>query len=255
MAVRDIIIRRGSRGKEVKEGPALLFGPTSDRRHRVGSDVDRVTGDVDLYEINSSPCGIPGEGGTPPGNYFWVISPWKEKGFTKYIRAIRWVSVIILRADGTPELLFRKSTPATDRKFVIQAPGGVPFEVKTGERLFLSVERLGGTSCIQYMLSLDADVVGSDGNMLPEGGDNCWKPDGGVNNPDGGTNTLLPGGGGNLRPDGGGTNTLLPEGGGHEGGSDIPPIGGGHGGVAPPMVELDEDDKAWDLIQRPEIDA
>lgn len=241
MAVQDIIIRRGSRGKEVKEGPALLFGPTSDRRHRVGSDVDRVTGDVDLYEINSSPCGIPGEGGTPPGKYFWVISPWKEKGFTKYIRAIRWVSVIILRADGTPELLFRKSTPATDRKFVIQAPGGVPFETKTGERLFLSVERLGGTSCIQYMLSLDADVDGGTNNLLP---------DGGVNNPDGDTNNLLPGGGVN-NPDGG-TNTLLPD-----GGENLRPEGEGHAGVAPPMVELDDDEKAWDMIQqhRPEIDA
>lgn len=199
MAVQDIIIRRGSRHKEVKEGPVFLFGPTSDRRHRVGSDVDRITGDVDLYEISNSPCGIPGEGITPPGQYFWCIEPWKEKGFTKYIKAIRNVAVILLRADGTPELLFRKSVPATDRKFVIQAPGNVPFEVKTGERLFLSIERLGGTSCIQYKLSLDSNPLRSASSK-----------------------------GKTSQP----SRAKQPE----------------------PMVEITEEDKAWDLVAKPALE-
>ena len=160
MAVQDTIIRRGPKAKQVVLGPELLFGPTSDRRHRVGSDVDRITGDVDFYEITSSFCGIPGAGGTPPGTYSWTLSPFNERGFKRPIKAIRVVAVVKLieMPDGTEktELLFRKSVPASDRKFVIG-----PFTSKAKERLFLSIERMGGVSSIQYQLSLDSEVVRS----------------------------------------------------------------------------------------------
>ena len=158
MAVTDTIIRRGPKGKEVKVGPELLYGPTSDRRHRVGADIDRITGDVDFYEINSSFCGIPGVGGTPPGKYSWTIEPFQERGFRRPIKAIRIVAVLKLieNADGsqTTKLLFRKAVPASDRKFFT----GV-FEAKPGERLFLSIERMGGVSSIQYQLSMDSDIT------------------------------------------------------------------------------------------------
>ena len=156
MAVLDTIIRRGPKDKQVVLGPDLLFGPTSDRRKRVGCDVDRITGDVDFYEINSSFCGVPGAGGTPPGNYTWTISPFTERGFKRPLKAIRVVAVIKLTEmpDGTQktELLFRKTVPASDRKFVVG-----PFRTIATERLFLSIERMGGVSSIQYQLSLDQD--------------------------------------------------------------------------------------------------
>jgi len=158
MAVTDTIIRRGSKDKQVVVGPELLFGPTSDRRHRVGCDVDRITGDVDFYEVTSSFCGIPGAGGTPPGTYSWTISPFNERGFKRPIKAIRVAAVVKLtdEPDGkqTTELLFRKEVPASDRKFTIG-----PFSTKVNERLFLSVQRMGGVSSIQYQLSLDSQVT------------------------------------------------------------------------------------------------
>lgn len=158
MAVTDTIIRRGSRDKQVVVGPELLFGPTSDRRHRVGCDVDRITGDVDFYEVTSSFCGIPGAGGTPPGTYSWTISPFNERGFKRPIKAIRVAAVVKLtdEPDGrqTTELLFRKEVPASDRKFTIG-----PFTTKVNERLFLSIQRMGGVSSIQYQLSLDSQVT------------------------------------------------------------------------------------------------
>ena len=158
MAVTDTIIRRGSRDKQVVVGPELLFGPTSDRRHRVGCDVDRITGDVDFYEVTSSFCGIPGAGGTPPGTYSWTISPFNERGFRRPIKAIRVAAVVKLtdEPDGkqTTELLFRKEVPASDRKFTIG-----PFSTKVNERLFLSIQRMGGVSSIQYQLSLDSQVT------------------------------------------------------------------------------------------------
>lgn len=157
MAINDIIIRRGPKAKQVVLGPDLLFGPTSDRRHRVGADVDRITGDVDFYEITSSFCGIPGAGDTPPGEYTWTFSPFQEKGFKRPLKAIRVVAVIKLTEllDGTQktELLFRKTVPASDRKFVVG-----PFRSIAKERLFLSVERMGGVSSIQYQLSLDSKL-------------------------------------------------------------------------------------------------
>jgi len=155
MPVSDTIIRRGSRGKQVVLGPELLFGPTSDKRKRVGADLDRITGDVDLYEVNSSFCGIPGAGGTPPGTYTWTISPFTERGFKRPLKAIRVVAVLKMTeaVDGTQktELLFRKTVPASDRKFVIG-----PFTSVATERLFLVIERMGGVSSIQYQLSLDS---------------------------------------------------------------------------------------------------
>ncbi len=158
MAVTDTIIRRGSKDKQVVVGPELLFGPTSDRRHRVGCDVDRITGDVDFYEVTSSFCGIPGAGGTPPGTYSWTISPFNERGFKRPIKAIRVAAVVKLtdEPDGkqTTELLFRKEVPASDRKFTIG-----PFSTKVNERLFLSIQRMGGVSSIQYQLSLDSQVT------------------------------------------------------------------------------------------------
>ena len=164
MAINDIIIRRGPKDKQIVQGPELLFGPTSDRRHRVGADVDRITGDVDFYEINSEFCGIPGVGGTPAGTYTWMIEPFQERGFRRPIKAIRVVAVVKLtdHVDGsqTTELLFRKTVPASDRRFTIG-----PVTAKPKERLFLAIERMGGVSSIQYKLSLDAEL--SKDNITP----------------------------------------------------------------------------------------
>ena len=152
MAVTDAIIRRGGTGKQILEGPVYLNGPTSDRRHRVGSDVDRITGDVDFYEVADCPCG-PGSI-TAKGTYSFAIEPFLERGFRRPIKAIRWVALLKLRADGTPELLFKKLVSASDRKFVTKA-----VTIADGERLFLSIQRAGGISSIQYKLSLDAVVT------------------------------------------------------------------------------------------------
>ena len=154
MAVTDTIIRRGSKGKQILLGPEYLNGPTSDRRHRVGSDVDRITGDVDFYEVAACPCGP--DAITPAGTYSFSIEPFLERGFRRRIKAIKWVALIKLRSDGLPELLFRQHVPASDRKFVTKA-----VSIASGERLYLSIQRAGGTSSIQYKLSLDAVVTKS----------------------------------------------------------------------------------------------
>lgn len=154
MEAKDVIIRRGSRGKEVVVGPAFLAGPTSDKRTRVGTDIDRITGDVDFYEVSDSLCGIPTSGTAPTGSFSFAIEPFMERGFKRYIKAIRTVAVIRMKADGTTELLFRKSVPSSDRKFLIG-----DFKCQAGQRLFLSIERLGGVSSIQYKLTLNANVL------------------------------------------------------------------------------------------------
>ena len=152
MAVTDTIIRRGGKGKQIIEGPVYLNGPYADRRRRVGQAVARITGDVDFYEVGACPCG-PGSI-TAKGTYSFVIEPFIERGFRRLIKAIRWVAILKLRADGRPELLFKKLVPASDRKFVTKA-----VTIGDGERLFLSVQRAGGISSIQYKLSLDAVVT------------------------------------------------------------------------------------------------
>ena len=157
MAVTDTIIRRGGTGKQVLEGFKYLNGPTSDRRHKVGCDVDRITGDVDFYEVGECICDI--DTATPPGTYTFTIEPFLEKGFKRPIKAIKWVAVIVLPKDSSPKLLFRKLVPSSDRKFVVG-----PFTVRPNERLFLSVQRMGGISSIQYKLSLDAVVTRSKGS-------------------------------------------------------------------------------------------
>ena len=156
MAISDQIIRRGSRGKRVLTPentiPKYLWGPTSDRRHKVGADIDRITGDVDLYEVASSICAPNAQDQVPPtGDYTFTIDSWLEKGMKQYVKAIRWVAVIRQKADQSHELLYRKPVVGSDRKTVAG-----PFNVEAGERLFLSISREGGVSAIQYRLSLDA---------------------------------------------------------------------------------------------------
>ena len=154
MAVTDTIIRRGSTGKQILLGPEYLNGPSANRRTRVGAAIDRITGDVDLYEVAPCPCGP--DSASPAGTYSFLIEPFIERGFRRRIKAIRWVAVMKLHSDGTSELLFRKHVPASDRKFVTKS-----FSVASGERLFLSIQRAGGVSSIQYKLSLDAVVTRS----------------------------------------------------------------------------------------------
>ena len=154
MAVTDTIIRRGSTGKQILEGPVYLNGPYSDRRRRVGAAIDRITGDVDFYEVGDCPCG-PGSI-TARGTYSFSIEPFLERGFRRPIKAIRWVALLKLRADGTPELLYKKLVVASDRKHVTNA-----VTIADGERLFLAIQRAGGVSSIQYKLSLDAVVTRS----------------------------------------------------------------------------------------------
>lgn len=159
MAITDQIHRRGSNGKRIlvpeNKMPKYLWGPTSDRRHKVGATIDRLSGDVDLYEVASSIC-TPNEADRvpPPGDYTFTIDSWLEKGLKQYVKAIRWVAVIIQRANGTAELLYRQQVKGSDRKTVAG-----PFKVEAGERLFLSIQREGGVSAIQYRLSLDAVLV------------------------------------------------------------------------------------------------
>ena len=152
MAVTDTIIRRGGTGKQVLVGPQYLHGPTSDRRWRVGCDVDRITGDVDFYAVNTTVCDqtVP----TPPGDYTVIIEPFLEKGFRRPIKAIKWVALIKVADGQAPELLFRKHVEASDRKFTTKT-----VNVGPNERLFLSIQRAGGISSIQYKLSLDATVT------------------------------------------------------------------------------------------------
>jgi hypothetical protein len=156
MAISDQIIRRGSNGKRVLTPantiPKYLWGPTSDRRHKVGKDVDRISGDVDLYEVATSICAPNLQDQVPPtGDYTFTIDSWLEKGMKQYVKAIRWVAVIRQKADKTAELLYRKPVVGSDRKTVAG-----PFKVDSGEKLFLSISREGGVSAIQYRLSLDA---------------------------------------------------------------------------------------------------
>ena len=161
MAITDQIHRRGSNGKRtlVPENkiPKYLWGPTSDRRHRVGATVDRLSGDVDLYEVASSIC-TPNvaDRTAPPGDYTFTIDSWLEKGLKQYVKAIRWVAVTIMRADGRLELLYRQQVKGSDRKTVAG-----PFKIEAKERLFLAIQREGGVSAIQYRLSLDAVLVRS----------------------------------------------------------------------------------------------
>ena len=152
MAVTDTIIRRGGAGKQVLEGPVYLQGPTSDRRHRVGCDVDRITGDVDFYAINTTVCDVTVP--TPPGDYTVTIEPFLQKGIKCPIKAIKWVALIKVADGEAPELLFRKMVPASDRKFTTKT-----ITIAPNERLFLSIQRMGGISSIQYKLSLDAVVT------------------------------------------------------------------------------------------------
>ena len=156
MAISDQIIRRGSRGKRVliPENTILkyLWGPTSDRRHKVGADIDRITGDVDLYEVASSICAPNAQDQVPPtGDYTFTIDSWLEKGMKQYVKAIRHVAVVKQKADQSKELLYKKHVVGSDRKTVAG-----PFNVEAGERLFLSISREGGVSAIQYRLALDA---------------------------------------------------------------------------------------------------
>ena len=156
MAITDQIIRRGSNGKRVLTPestiPKYLWGPTSDRRNKVGKDIDRISGDVDLYEVASSICAIDIADQVPPtGDYTFTIDSWLEKGLKQYVKAIRWVAVIKQKADKSAELLYRKQVVGSDRKTVAG-----PFKVEAGERLFLSISREGGVSAIQYRLTLDA---------------------------------------------------------------------------------------------------
>lgn len=156
MAISDQIIRRGSRGKRVlvpeNTIPKYLWGPTSDRRHKVGADIDRITGDVDLYEVASSICAPNAQDQVPPtGDYTFTIDSWLEKGLKQYVKAIRHVAVIKQKADQSMELLYKKHVVGSDRKTVAG-----PFNVEAGERLFLSISREGGVSAIQYRLALDA---------------------------------------------------------------------------------------------------
>ena len=156
MAISDQIIRRGSRGKRVlipeNTIPKYLWGPTSDRRHKVGADIDRITGDVDLYEVASSICAPNVQDQVPPtGDYTFTIDSWLEKGLKQYVKAIRHVAVVKQKADQSMELLYKKHVVGSDRKTVAG-----PFNVEAGERLFLSISREGGVSAIQYRLALDA---------------------------------------------------------------------------------------------------
>lgn len=156
MAISDQIIRRGSRGKRVlvpeNTIPKYLWGPTSDRRHKVGADIDRITGDVDLYEVASSICAPNAQDQVPPtGDYTFTIDSWLEKGLKQYVKAIRHVAVVKQKADQSMELLYKKHVVGSDRKTVAG-----PFNVEAGERLFLSISREGGVSAIQYRLALDA---------------------------------------------------------------------------------------------------
>ena len=155
MAITDQIHRRGSNGKRVllpaSQIPKYLWGPTSDRRHKVGRDVDRLTGDVDLYEVATSIC-TPGTPEVPPpvGDYTFTIDSWLEKGQKQYVKAIRWVAVIKMDSAGVPQLLYRQQVKGSDRKTVAG-----PFAVEANQRLFLSIQREGGVSAIQYRLTLD----------------------------------------------------------------------------------------------------
>lgn len=152
MAVTDTIIRRGGTGKQVLEGPKYLHGPTSDRRRKVGAAVDRITGDVDFYEVGDCICDV--DVATPPGAYAFTIEPFLERGFRRPIKAIKWVAVVQMEEGKAPELLFRKLVGASDRKFFTPQ-----FTVKPNTRLFLSIQRMGGISSIQYKLSLDSEVA------------------------------------------------------------------------------------------------
>lgn len=159
MAITDQIIRRGSNGKRVltpeNTVPKYLWGPTSDRRNKVGKDIDRISADVDLYEVAASICAPDAADQVPPpGDYTFTIDSWLEKGFKQYVKAIRWVAVIRQKADKSAELLYRKQVVGSDRKTVAG-----PFKVEAGERLFLSISREGGVSAIQYRLTLEADGI------------------------------------------------------------------------------------------------
>ena len=169
MTVSDQIIRRGSNGKRVlipENGTSkFLWGPTSDRRHKVGATIDRLSGDVDFYEVASSIC-TPNVADrlAPPGNYQFIIDSWLEKGMKQYVKAIRWVAVSTIRANGVAELLYRQQVKGSDRKTVAG-----PFKLEAGERLFLAIQREGGVSAIQYRLALECDTVRTEpGVQLPQ---------------------------------------------------------------------------------------
>ena len=169
MALSDQIIRRGSNGKRIlvpaNQVTQYLWGPTSDRRHKVGSSVDRLTGDVDFYEVASSICTPNVADRTPPpGDYTFTIDPWMEKGMKQYVKAIRWVAASKVSAAEEAELLYRQQVKGSDRKTVVG-----PFKVEAGERLFLAIQREGGVSSIQYRLTLTCDLVRRDDpTQLPQ---------------------------------------------------------------------------------------
>jgi hypothetical protein len=159
MAITDQIIRRGSNGKRVLTPentiPKYLWGPTSDRRHKVGKDVDRISADVDLYEVAASICAPDAADQVPPpGDYTFTLDSFLEKGMKQYVKAIRWVAVIRMKADSSTELIYRRPVVGSDRKTVAG-----PFKVEAGERLFLSISREGGVSAIQYRLTLDSSNI------------------------------------------------------------------------------------------------
>jgi hypothetical protein len=169
MAITDQIIRRGSNGKRIlvpeNKMSKYLWGPTSDRRHKVGATIDRLSGDVDFYEVASSIC-TPNVADrlAPPGDYTFTIDSWLEKGLKQYVKAIRWVAVSTIRSNGHAELLYRKPVVGSDRKTVAG-----PFKLEAGERLFIAIQREGGVSAIQYRLALDAVTTRQEpGTQLPQ---------------------------------------------------------------------------------------
>lgn len=161
MAVTDVIIRRGGKDKWVLEGPANLHGPHSDKHKTVGADVHRITGDVDVYEVNCDPCAL--TPATTPGTYAFTIEPFMQKGIRQPIKAIKWVCLAKYRDDGTAEPLFRQMVSASDRKFVLK-----PVTTTANERLFLIIQRMGGVSSIQYKLSLDSTITRSSSKTSPQ---------------------------------------------------------------------------------------
>lgn len=145
MAVIDKINRKGIQGKRVLTGPGELVGPKATTA--VFSAVTRITGAVDFYEITDG-------SGANEGTYTVTIGPYSENGLTAMMRGVGEIA-LVKQADGvnTPtaaaSVVAKKKATGTNKAVTLG-----PASIATTDRLFLVVQRPGG-SATRYQLSVD----------------------------------------------------------------------------------------------------
>lgn len=166
MAITDQIIRKATNAKTWMVGPANLFGPSSDRRKRVGKQVNRINADVDFYEISQGVSNQPAvcvDGGLGPadsvmlpaaaGDYEVILRGYLHRGRKVYLSAIQKVSLMTWsgKENEPVELLAREVLNKPDK---IHRYG---FTADGKSHYYISIERQGGVSSINYLLELEYD--------------------------------------------------------------------------------------------------